>query len=209
MNKLLSFLCFVFIFIAMIFQASGVYANEILESVTVSDAENGGYNITLGNQKPAQYDIRQISEDKIIIKINNITPSKDISTKYSNASSLEHVIIKPVFGGTVIEISGENAGKSSINLLGGIKKSSNVFWGIFLLIPLVAFVFIQKKSNRKEFKTTIRIADEENQILKVSFERKGGLIAKGTGAKSISTSRQNVRKVVFSDIDTIKELNLR
>ena len=209
MNKLLSFLCSVFIFIAMILQASGVYANEILESVTVSDAHNGGYNIILGNKKPAQYNIKQISENRIIIKIKNITPSNEISTKYTNASNLEHVIIKPVFGGTVIEISGKNADKSSINLLGGIKKSSNVFWGIFLLIPLAIFAFIVKKRSRKEFKATIHIADEENQILKVSFERKGGLIAQGTGAKRIPANRKNVRKVVFNNTDTIRELNLR
>lgn len=210
MNKLLRILCSVFIFIAFVFNASHAYAKaDMLNSVVVSDSPNGGYNIVLGTSTPAKYSIQKMSANKIILKINNTVPSSNISAISQNASNLEHVIIKPDASGTIIEISGANASKSSINLLGGVKKSSSIIWQIFLLLTIIGVALQLKKKKRKEYSTKISIAEEENQILKVSFERKGGLIARGTGAKRAISSHQNVRKVTFENDSKIRELNIR
>ena len=65
MNRLLSFLCSIFIFIAMIFQGGNVYAkNATLNSITISDNQNFGYNIVLNIDKAAQYKSQKISNNK-------------------------------------------------------------------------------------------------------------------------------------------------
>ena len=206
MDKLLRILCSVSIFIAIVFNASYVCAKEnVLSSVTVSSGENGSYEIILGTSKPAKYTIKQISNDKIILNLKNTTTSNMVDTVYKNAENLEHVIIKPSAGETTIEIMGENSANSNITLTGGVAKTNSFLWQIFLLLGIVGVGFMAKKRNRREYSTKISIADEENKILKVEFERKGGLIARGTSTKQ----HHNVRKVAFENGNTIRELNLR
>ena len=211
MNKLLRILCSIFIFIAIIFKSADAYAKaDMLNGVVVSNSPKGGYEVVLETTAPANYTVKKISNDKIILKIKNITPSNNLNARYSETTNLEHVIIKPILGGTIIEIAGLNAILSDIKLLGGIKKSSGLFGKILVLIGLICAICILKKRKRNEYSAKISIADEESQILKVTFERKGALIAKGTGAKRTQTNpADNVRKVKFNDENILRELNIR
>ena len=146
MNKLLRILCSAFIFIAMILQGTNVYAKDgILNGIKIYDRANSGYEVTLDVNKPSTYIQKTISKDKILIKIQNTKPSKNLTTSYKNASNLGHVMLKTSSSGTIIEISGTNASDSSIIFPNGISKSNSMFWQIFLLFIISGAVISFKK----------------------------------------------------------------
>ena len=211
MDKLRLVLCSVFIFIAIVISGSKVYAkNGSLNSVVISDSKNSGYEIKLNTNKKAFYDQKTLSNDKIILEVRGLTTSPQTEAIYQNASNLEHVIIKPVLNGTVIEISGKNAAKSSVVSSNGIAKTpAHSPLKIFFAILAGAALLTLKRRKQNKFSTKISVADEENKILKVAFERKGGLIARSTGIKRMPVQPANVRKVTFEENSTIRELNLK
>ncbi|MCR4880998.1 MAG: hypothetical protein K6A44_03490 [bacterium] len=211
MDKLRLVLCSVFIFIAIVISGSKVYAkNGIINSVVISDSKNYGYEIKLNTDKKAFYSQKNLSDDKIILEVKGLTVSQKTETIYQNASNLEHVIIKPILNGTVIEISGKNAAKSSLVSPNGIAKApAHTPLKIFSAILIGAALLMLKRRKQNKFSTKISVADEENKILKVAFERKGGLIARSTGIKRMPIQPANVRKVSFEETSTIRELNLK
>lgn len=211
MNKLLRIICSVFIFIAMVFQGAGVYAkNAALSSITISDNANTGYNVVLNIDKPIRYETGKLSNDKIILKIKNTSPAQNMNTLYQNASNLDHVMVKSFANNTIIEINGLAAAQSNIVLTNGTAKSPHFLWQIALLLIIGIVALCLRRNSHKRYSTIISIADEESNILKVAFERKGGLIAKGTGTKRVqSKPATNVRKVTFDDENIMRELNIR
>ena len=211
MRVLKYFLYPIFIFIAIVIGSSKTYAQTgMLEAITISDKEDSGYDIIINADKPASYSLLKIQNNKIIIKLNNLYISNDTDAIYKNPSGLEHVIIKPAFNGSTIEIMGKNAANSILDFPNGtISKGNNPLLRVLGLLLVTIIAIRMKKRKRKEFRSKISIVDEENKILKVAFERKGGLIEKGTGTKNIMVQTQNAKKVPFENTETLREYNVR
>lgn len=143
MNKLqnnISKISITAIFIAAVFMGSETLAQTTLNGVEISSSLNSrGYDIVLNTDKGTTVNKKNVSANNLELNLKNTKVSKNASTVYKNADGIEHVILKPKANNLKIEISGNQAGNSNVELASAIAENT-----VFINKPLKSYAPIHQ-----------------------------------------------------------------
>lgn len=100
--------------IALVFNILSVEASEnTLSGVDIKSGANS-YTIELTTNEPAKMTKTIISSNRVLVTLNNVKASNNISTKYGKNAVIDNVIVEPQGNGVSIMLQGDNIAYSDV-----------------------------------------------------------------------------------------------
>ncbi len=164
---------FAALFASLILASSSAFANSILSEIEIKNTPSE-YNITLQLNDEADIKKKVLSNNSILLTLENVSQAQDVPVLYEGDRSIDNIIVKDKKNNVEILVQGENATKSNIfvkemnsgllkqiysgnnkkSLLGNgfylldAKFSSLIILGLIFMFTMFAFIRPKNEGNK-------------------------------------------------------------
>lgn len=134
---------FAVLFVSLILASSNAFANSILSEIEIKNTPSE-YNITLQINDKANIKKKVLSDNSILLTLENVSQAQDIPVLYDGDRNIDNIIVKDKKNNVEILVQGKNATKSNIfvkemnsgllkQIYSGNNKKSLIGNGFYLL----------------------------------------------------------------------------
>lgn len=89
----------------------------VLSGIEINSLNNNSYQITIKADEKVPIEKTAVNNNKLILDLGEVKPSRYINTVYNNAPGVDHVIVQPISDSKVrVFIEGANISSSQINV---------------------------------------------------------------------------------------------